>query len=171
MKEKLKVILRVLIALVLYGGVTLLLTESSSGLIRQNALFPPIATDMGLWIAWVNKSIYWTAGSSLVLYFLYQILTSRLLLGKSSIKDLKQNRIGILNWLSVPIHFAIIWYLGFYVNGYGSGNILFWLMSIGLKRSYIFLLPALVFTVLYWLLSRFLSNSCVFRYKRWKWIR
>jgi len=172
MKNWLKTLLRILVALALYAAVWFGLRELSRYIITESTLVPPAPGGgtwrLGDWIVWVFESIDVVAACSLVCYFLYQILTSPILLGKLRASDLTQGRIVLINLLSIPVHLGAVWYIGYYLNGYGSKIIADWLSIIGLDRSYIYWLPTLVFTLLYWLLTRCLSHKCIFRYNKWK---
>ena len=168
MKNWLKVLIRVLIAIVLYAVVTFVLLELTNTAITKNGILPDSVKNPNAWLSWTQQSVCIMGGISLTIYFLYQILTCGKMLGAADAEDLEQRKIGIVNWLGIPLHFAIVGYLGFYLL---YGSMLGFLIELGFGQNYTLWLPVPVYTVVYWLLSRCLSNHCVYRYKRWQWIR
>ena len=153
--------------LVIYGVVTF----GFCALVQAGAAesFPSIISSPEQWQLWCLQSTLITAGISLVVFIVYQILTSAKLLGATTLKDPNQKNIRSFNFVMTIVHFVLTAYIGF--GKFGYFECIQELLSWGFDRFYFFFVPLLGYTLLFWLLTRTLSNSCIYRYNRWKLIR
>lgn len=161
----LKVFLRFLYAAMVYAVVILGMWLWTGVFVKDTTLFPPALYTSVLWMSVAREAVLLMGVCSYVMYVLWVLLVNGKLLGRYNPRKPENTKCSVWNWVFIVLHLALMLYLLFF----NYGSVVNWLFSLVFSTCYIYYLPAIVFTIVFFFVSRiFSADSCYNFHYLWK---